>query len=118
MNRRMIVDAQPTSDLQDIYDHDRLVALGKLGAIGTDGMIAEWQDFANCKGLDPNLFFPEPGDSSRPAKEVCRGCVVRVECLESSLQDGEKFGIWGGLSEQERRPIRRQRAMSKPRLID
>jgi len=71
-----------------------------------------WQDHANCLGVDPDLFFPERGASTREAKEVCRGCVVRKECLEFALQNGEKFGIWGGLSERERRRIRRQRAQA------
>ncbi len=68
-----------------------------------------WQDYANCLGVDPDLFFPERGASTREAKEVCSGCVVREECLEYALDNVEKFGIWGGLSERERRRIRRQR---------
>src|SRR6478735_5375240 len=72
-----------------------------------------WQDDANCLGVDPDLFFPERGASTREAKEVCRGCVVREECLEFALQNGEKFGIWGGLSERERRRLRRQRALAR-----
>jgi len=72
-----------------------------------------WQDEANCLGVDPDLFFPERGASTREAKEVCRGCVVRDECLEFALANGEKFGIWGGMSERERRRIRRQRAMAR-----
>ncbi|MFN8021828.1 MAG: WhiB family transcriptional regulator [Acidimicrobiales bacterium] len=71
-----------------------------------------WQDEANCLGVDPDLFFPERGASTREAKEVCRGCVVRLECLEYALTNGEKFGIWGGLSERERRRLRRQRALA------
>jgi WhiB family redox-sensing transcriptional regulator len=71
-----------------------------------------WQDQANCLGVDPDLFFPERGASTREAKEVCRGCVVRMDCLEYALVNGEKFGIWGGLSERERRRLRRQRAQS------
>jgi WhiB family redox-sensing transcriptional regulator len=72
-----------------------------------------WQDFANCLGVDPDLFFPERGASTREAKEVCRGCVVREDCLEYALANGEKFGIWGGMSERERRRIRRQRALAR-----
>lgn len=72
-----------------------------------------WQDQANCLGVDPDLFFPERGASTREAKEVCRGCVVRDECLEYALANGEKFGIWGGLSERERRRVRRQRALER-----
>lgn len=69
-----------------------------------------WMDYANCLGVDPDLFFPERGASSEPAKAVCRGCVCRNPCLEYALRNGEKFGIWGGTSERERRNIRRARA--------
>ena len=72
-----------------------------------------WQEEANCLGVDPDLFFPERGASTREAKAVCRGCEVRVDCLEYALAHGEKFGIWGGLSERERRRVRRQRALER-----
>jgi WhiB family transcriptional regulator, redox-sensing transcriptional regulator len=72
-----------------------------------------WQDLANCLGVDPDLFFPERGASTKEAKEVCRGCVVREECLEYALANGEKFGIWGGMSERERRRVRRARALAR-----
>lgn len=72
-----------------------------------------WQLLANCLGVDPDLFFPERGASTKEAKAVCQGCVVREECLEYALANGEKFGIWGGLSERERRRIRRQRALAR-----
>jgi WhiB family redox-sensing transcriptional regulator len=74
-----------------------------------------WQERANCLGVDPDLFFPERGASTKEAKAVCRGCEVRVECLEYALSHGEKFGIWGGLSERERRRVRRQRALERQR---
>ena len=70
-------------------------------------------DYANCLGVDPDLFFPERGASTKEAKEVCRGCVVREDCLEYALSHGEKFGIWGGMSERERRRLRRQRALAR-----
>ncbi len=73
---------------------------------------------ANCLGVDPELFFPEQGASTREAKEVCRGCQVREECLESALQNNEKFGIWGGLSARERRRILRQRAQAARGIIN
>lgn len=72
----------------------------------------DWQEYSNCLGVDPDLFFPERGASTREAKEVCRGCVVREQCLEFAIRHGEKFGIWGGLSERERRRIRRERALA------
>ena len=71
-----------------------------------------WQDRANCLGVDPDLFFPERGASTREAKEVCKGCEVREQCIDYALANGEKFGIWGGLSERERRRLRRQRAQA------
>jgi WhiB family transcriptional regulator, redox-sensing transcriptional regulator len=74
-----------------------------------------WQERANCLGVDPDLFFPERGASTKEAKAVCRGCEVRVDCLEYALSHGEKFGIWGGLSERERRRVRRQRALERQR---
>ena len=77
-----------------------------------DGEEPSWQDYANCLGVDPDLFFPERGASTREAKVVCRGCVVREECLEYAITHSEKFGIWGGLSERERRRIRRERALA------
>lgn len=72
-----------------------------------------WQAFANCLGVEPDLFFPERGASTTEAKAVCEGCVVKNDCLEYALANGEKFGIWGGTSERERRTIRRNRARQK-----
>jgi WhiB family redox-sensing transcriptional regulator len=80
-----------------------------------NGELKVWQDYSNCLGVDPEMFFPERGASTREAKEVCRGCVVKEPCLEYALSNGEKFGIWGGLSERERRRIRRQRAQAARR---
>ncbi|HEX5585824.1 MAG TPA: WhiB family transcriptional regulator [Acidimicrobiia bacterium] len=72
-----------------------------------------WQEQANCLGVDPDLFFPERGASTREAKAVCRSCEVQGDCLEYALAHGEKFGIWGGLSERERRRVRRARALER-----
>jgi len=71
--------------------------------------VPTWQRSANCLGVDPDLFFPERGGSTREAKEVCRGCVVQEDCLQYALDNSEKFGIWGGYSERERRRLRRRR---------
>jgi WhiB family redox-sensing transcriptional regulator len=69
----------------------------------------EWWDRAVCKGTDPLLFFPySRGDNERvgkQAKRVCRGCPVRVECLEEGMN--HRDGIWGGKSYVERRAIKR-----------
>lgn len=71
-----------------------------------------WQDYGNCRGADADLFFPERGASTRRAKAICDGCSVQVECLDYALSHGEKFGIWGGLSERERRRVRRERSLA------
>jgi WhiB family redox-sensing transcriptional regulator len=67
-----------------------------------------WQDRALCAQTDPEAFFPEKGGSTREAKRVCRSCEVRAECLEYALEHDERFGTWGGLSERERRRLKRQ----------
>lgn len=69
----------------------------------------DWHQDANCRGMDPELFFPERGESTKEAKAVCRACDVQVECLTESLNRREAFGIWGGKSERERRVIRSRR---------
>jgi WhiB family redox-sensing transcriptional regulator len=69
---------------------------------------ASWRDAALCAQSDPEAWFPEKGGSSREAKAVCRMCLVRADCLEYALDKQEKFGIWGGMSERERRRIKRQ----------
>ena len=67
-----------------------------------------WQERALCAQTDPEAFFPEKGGSTREAKKVCLSCEVRVECLEYALTQDERFGIWGGLSERERRRLKKR----------
>ncbi|KQS73407.1 transcription factor WhiB [Modestobacter sp. Leaf380] len=67
-----------------------------------------WQERALCAETDPEAFFPEKGGSTREAKKICTGCEVKLECLEYALGKDERFGIWGGLSERERRRLRRR----------
>ncbi|EOR70400.1 WhiB family transcriptional regulator [Thermobifida fusca] len=66
-----------------------------------------WQERALCAQTDPEAFFPEKGGSTREAKKVCHSCEVRAECLEYALEHDERFGIWGGLSERERRRLKK-----------
>lgn len=67
-----------------------------------------WQERALCAQTDPEAFFPEKGGSTREAKKVCLSCDVRGDCLEYALANDERFGIWGGLSERERRKLKRR----------
>ena len=81
--------------------------LGELMALtGEDEQ--EWQERALCAQTDPEAFFPEKGGSTREAKQICNSCDVRSECLEYALGHDERFGIWGGLSERERRRLKRR----------
>ncbi|GGP69971.1 hypothetical protein GCM10010185_48690 [Saccharothrix coeruleofusca] len=68
----------------------------------------DWQERALCAQTDPEAFFPEKGGSTREAKRICLGCEVRSECLEYALAHDERFGIWGGLSERERRKLKKR----------
>lgn len=67
-----------------------------------------WQADALCAQTDPEAFFPEKGGSTREAKKICALCPVRAQCLEYALKNDERFGIWGGLSERERRKLRKR----------
>ena len=67
-----------------------------------------WQEQALCAQTDPEAFFPEKGGSTREAKRVCLTCDVRGECLEYALHNDERFGIWGGMSERERRKLKKR----------
>ena len=71
-----------------------------------------WQEKALCAEVDPDRWFPEKGGSVREAKRICAACEVRAECLAYALEheDAGRYGIWGGLSERERRQLRRQKA--------
>jgi WhiB family redox-sensing transcriptional regulator len=70
-----------------------------------------WQELALCSQTDPEAFFPEKGGSTREAKRICAACEVRQECLEFALANDERFGIWGGRSERERRKLKQRRAV-------
>lgn len=68
-----------------------------------------WQEFAECRGMDPNLFFPGPHGSFKEARRTCAACCVRASCLEYALKNDILFGFWGGTSEKQRRVLRRAR---------
>jgi hypothetical protein len=73
---------------------------------------ADWRTLAACRGLDPELFFPERGDAftARNAQAVCATCPVAEQCLEFAIEVGETEGIWGGLSGRQLRQERQRRA--------
>lgn len=75
--------------------------------------LEDWRDYAACRGLDPNMFFPignvgQSIEQIEQAKDVCRTCVAQIACLEYALKTNQDNGIWGGTDEIERRKIRKQ----------
>lgn len=73
----------------------------------------DWRDFAACRGLDPDMFFPVGNvgpalEQIERAKDVCRTCVAQVVCLEYAIRTNQDDGIWGGTDEIERRQMRKQ----------
>jgi WhiB family redox-sensing transcriptional regulator len=86
------------------------VRLGVPGVrkVPGDGDPLSWQEDSLCAQTDPEAFFPEKGGSTRDAKKICTSCEVRTQCLQYALANDERFGIWGGLSERERRKLRKR----------
>lgn len=76
-----------------------------------DGPLA-WMAKSLCVQTDPEAFFPEKGGSTREAKAICASCEVRRECLEYAIANDERYGIWGGLSDRERRRYKRDEGLS------
>lgn len=78
-----------------------------------------WMELAECRGMDPEMFFPGRGQDTSYAKAICRRCEVQAECLAYSMNSGEHHGIWGGFSERERRRLRGGgRLPPRPRPIE
>jgi WhiB family redox-sensing transcriptional regulator len=71
--------------------------------------IPDWTRDALCTEVGSDIFFPEKGESTAPAKKVCSHCPVINECLEWAIANDERFGVYGGKSERERRRIKRDR---------
>lgn len=67
-----------------------------------------WMASARCLDAEPDTFFPEKGGSTREAKAICADCPVRDDCLEYAMANDERFGIWGGMAERERRRLKRR----------
>ncbi|WP_106536598.1 WhiB family transcriptional regulator [Haloactinopolyspora alba] len=70
--------------------------------------IDDWTSLAACRSTEPDELFV-PGAAQNRAKAVCLGCPVRTECLADALDNKTEFGIWGGMTERERRALLRRR---------
>ena len=75
-------------------------------------MNLSWRQHAACRGADPDTFYPATDEEAEEAKAVCATCPVRQACLEYALANRERDGVWGGLTERERRRLIRQRRKS------
>lgn len=82
-----------------------------------DAFEYDWTLRSACRGVDPDVFYPGRGESTRPAKKICDSCVVKAPCLEFALASSERQGVWGGHSERERRHLRKVRARSAVDLV-
>jgi WhiB family redox-sensing transcriptional regulator len=72
------------------------------------GMISDWPSMAACQSGDPDALFVQ-GAEQNVAKRICRSCPVRYECLADALDNRIEFGVWGGMTERERRALLRRR---------
>lgn len=68
----------------------------------------DWRVAAACRDADPDVLFVR-GAEQHSAKRVCMGCPVRTECLAEALDNRVEFGVWGGMTERERRALLRRR---------
>jgi WhiB family redox-sensing transcriptional regulator len=75
-------------------------------------MSLSWRQAAACRGVDPEIFYPNSEEEADAGKVICAQCSVRQSCLEYSLLSRERDGVWGGATEKERRRILRQRRKS------
>lgn len=68
-----------------------------------------WTEQASCRGGDPEAFFVRGAVNARAAVRLCRACPVQEPCLEYALAEEIDFGVWGGLTERQRRSLQRRR---------
>ncbi len=109
-----LVAPQEIRDMIDKFDlsasQDVLTALALAAADPN-----QWQHLGRCRETDPDMFYPEGSGGGGPlhskdAKRICKACPVMMQCRQWALDTDEEYGIWGGLSEAERKKIRRERA--------
>lgn len=95
-----------------VYRRDLTATIAQRPDWWTPYMPPEWYRDAFCAEVDPAVFFPEKGGSTRPAKKICAACPVIDQCRVYSLTNDEHFGIWAGMTELDRRNLRRERKAS------
>lgn len=110
---RVSTDGRPERKPGLLIDATALFAekIHMLGYEDEDDETA-WQESALCAQTDPELFFPEKNGSAKGAKKVCARCEVEADCLRYTLEHDENHGVWGGLSENQRRRLKRRLGQS------
>lgn len=76
--------------------------------VSTSEWVADWRGHGLCATADPDALFVQ-GKAQRAAKSMCKGCPVTAECLADALDNRTEFGVWGGMTERERRALLRRR---------
>lgn len=114
------IDLRPTPE--EVEQLNAVFKVARHNAQTDKNIIADtrdlhWRDNALCAQSNPELFFPEKGGSTRPAKKICKACDVRAECLEDALSRDEHFGVAGGLSVRERWRLKKQRSTASPNTL-
>src|SRR5215467_2444061 len=97
----------PTSRSDCDCEMPRTRGEDRRGDGGQMGMIADWPSMAACRSGDPDALFVQ-GAEQNVAKRICRSCPVRYECLADALDNRIEFGVWGGMTERERRALLRR----------
>ncbi len=87
-----------------------MTTYGMAAADLLQGDELDWQERALCSQTDPEAFFPEKGGSTKDAKRICGRCEVTDDCLAYAFDQDIRFGVWGGMSERERRKAKRRNA--------
>lgn len=110
-------------DIDDLRAQIRGEAVGRRYEKTADAARAvkpddSWKQQGACRGADPNLFYPTRGEDTGPPKAICHTCPVEQICAEYAIRYHEDNGIWGGLSERERRRIRRRRNLAAQRKAE
>lgn len=84
-----------------------------MQASGPIDVSGDWEDRAQCRGADADIFFAPGGTQEYRAKAVCRTCPVRWECLAYALKNRVEHGVWGGLTDRERRRLMNRQRPSR-----
>jgi WhiB family redox-sensing transcriptional regulator len=104
-------DKKSMSNLYEIFNDDP--ATRSIETLSEKNLApARFDETTACQGVDPELFYPSRGESTKEAKAVCKSCYAQEACLDYALINYERHGIWGGKSERERRSLRRQRTLA------